>query len=169
MYQYTFCIWRARHTVPAIGPFWAQLARSAQSAGCAGRCKALLRRAHTCPTDARTPQPTCVPSSPALCAGRRARAHPTPSASAPTFPTTWTPPPPPSRGRRVGGGWPGRPKRACGKHTETSQRTEQIRLAQAKTKIKLRIWGQNAPFLSSISSIESMEGATPRVVRCHRL
>ena len=38
MYQYTFRILRARHTVPAIGPFWAQLARSAQSAWL---CKAM--------------------------------------------------------------------------------------------------------------------------------
>ena len=57
----------------------------------------------------------------------------------------------------------------CGKHTETSQRTEQIRLAQAKTKIKLRIWGQNAPFFSSMVSIESMVDAARRVVHCHRL
>ena len=67
-----------------------------------------MLRAKACPTAARIRQPICAASSPALCARQRVRAHPTPSASAPRFPTTWRPAPPPSRARRVRGGWPGR-------------------------------------------------------------
>ena len=48
MCQYSFCILRARHTVPAIGPFWAQLARSAQSTWlCRAMQSALAARTHT--------------------------------------------------------------------------------------------------------------------------
>ena len=168
MYEYTFCVAR---DIPYLrsDPFGPNLARSAQSAW--------LCRAMQSALAARTDMPDRCAHPPAHmrthlpCPRReatRARNR-NPLCLRADIPDKLRPAPPPSRARRVRGRWPGRAQRACGKHTESSQGVEQIWRAQAKAEFKLRIWGQNAPFLSSMSSIESMEDATPRVVRFHRL
>ena len=131
-----------------------------------GRSKPRMLQAKPCPVTAPIRQRVAAPSAPAHGAGQRARAHPTPSACAQTFSTTLRPAAAPSRGRRARGRWSEGRQRTCGKHTESSQKSEQICRAQVQAGLEPRNWGMNwgvhAPFLSTMVTFESRVTAARR-------
>ena len=128
-----------------------------------------MLQAKPCPVTAPIRQRVAAPSAPAHGAGQRARAHPTPSACAQMFSTTFRPAAAPSRARRARGRWSEGRSRTCGKHTESSKKREQICRAQVQTGLELRNWGVYAPFLSTMVTFESMVTAARRTALPHRL
>ena len=81
-----------------------------------GYCKALLRRAKSCPSSTLIPQSIHASSPPVHSHRQRAPAHPTPSASALNMQRQCHKPTTPLRANRVRGRWSERSYRACGKH-----------------------------------------------------
>jgi hypothetical protein len=154
------CRTRERSLLAQIGLNWPDQPTCTWSLG---RSESRKLRAKAFPTDARIRKRIAAPSAPVHCARQSTRAHPTPSACAPTFSTTLRPAAAPSRARRARGRWSEGRERTCGKHTESSEKREQICRAQVQTGLELRIWCVYAPFSSSLTTFQSMVSAAQRV------